>query len=127
MFEIKLPSNRTVAVKPPTFMDRMVAVKEYRSVQKEVGYILEELMAAKAIVAVDGQQVVEDWSSSDPIMRMSDWSNIDVQYFIEFFMTAFFPDDKMKEKAADEAKKLMSGSPDSAKAPVKRTTAPSAV
>jgi len=40
---------------------------------------------------------------------MADWPNQDVQYFIEFFMTAFFLDDKIRERAATEAKKLMTG------------------
>ncbi len=103
MFEVKLPSGRTVAVQAPTFSDRMQAVKEFRSTQKDVGYILEELMAARAIVAVNGQSVAQEWEM-ESIMRMADWDTIDVQYYIEFFMSAFFPDDKLKEAAQEQAK-----------------------
>lgn len=77
MFDVTLPSGRSVSINPPSFMDRMSAVKEFRAVSRDVGYILEELMAAKAIGAVDGSPVLDDWAS-EPIMRMSDWSNIDV-------------------------------------------------
>ena len=123
MFDIDLPSGRKVAVVAPSFMDRMNAVRECRSISKDVGYILEELMAAKSIVSIDGHVVDDGWAA-EPIMRMSDWTNVDVQYFIEFFMTAFFPDDKLKEKAQEEAKKLMKGEsgPAQSKARVKPTT-----
>jgi hypothetical protein len=120
MFEVTLPSGRTIAVQPPTFMDRMNAVKEFRSVQREVGYAIEELMAAKALVAVDGAPVPGDWEM-EPIMRMADWSTTDTQYFIEFFMSAFFPDDKVKEAAQAAAKKLMMGETPTGPAQVKRS------
>lgn len=110
MFEVKLPSGLSVGIKAPTFMDRMAAVKEFKSVQREVGYILEELMAAKAIVAINGQSCEDDWAyNGEPIMKMANWDNVDVQYYIEWFMSAFFPDDKLKERAQEEAKKLMNG------------------
>lgn len=123
MFEVKLPSGRTVAVQPPTFSDRMQAVKEFRSTQKDVGYILEELMAARAIVSVNGQTVAQEWEM-ESIMRMADWDTIDVQYYIEFFMSAFFPDDKLKEAAQDAAKKLMKGEPLTPTSQVKRVAKP---
>lgn len=120
MFEVKLPSGLSIGVKPPTFMDRMAAVREFRSVQREVGYILEELMAAKALVAINGQQLEDDWAyNNEPIMKMAGWDNIDVQYYIEWFMSAFFPDDKLKERAAEEAKKLKTGGSDSSKGQAK--------
>jgi len=108
MFEIKLPSGNNVSVNAPSFNDRMEAVKEFRSVKDEAGYSVEELMAAKAIGAVNGD-VVETGMMLDPILLMAEWPNQDVQYYIEFFMTAFFLDDKIRERAASEAKKLMTG------------------
>jgi len=108
MFDCKLPSGIVVSVKAPSFQDRMEAVKEFRSVKDEAGYSVEELMAAKAIGAVGGN-VIDTSMMLDPILLMADWPNQDVQYFIEFFMTAFFLDDKIRERAATEAKKLMTG------------------
>jgi len=110
MFEVKLPSGIKVSVKAPSFNDRMEAVKEFRSVKDEAGYSVEELMAAKAIGSVNGN-VVDTGMMLDPIFLMADWPNQDVQYYIEFFMTAFFLDDKIRERAATEAKKLMTGQP----------------
>ncbi len=121
MFTVELPSGLKVSINPPSFNDRMNAVKEFRAISKDAGFILEELMAAKSIAAVDGNVVEQEWAS-DPIMVMAEWSNIDVQYFIEYFMTAFFPDDKLKEKAQEEAKKLMRGQPSPSKQPRKATT-----
>jgi len=44
MYNCKLPSGISVSVNPPSFHDRMEAVKEYRSVKDEVGYSVEELL-----------------------------------------------------------------------------------
>ena len=116
MFDVKLPSGRNVGVKAPSFMDRMAAVKEFRAIQRDVGYTLEELMSANAITAINGNAVEDEWSM-DPIMRMADWDNKDTQDYIEWFMTAFFPDDKLKERAQEEAKKRMSGGKSKKQAP----------
>lgn len=105
MFTISLPSGKAVSVKPPQFSDRQAAVKEYRPVREQVGYGIEELMAAKAIVAIDGQPIRQNFTM-DPAYLMNEWSNMDVQYYIEVFMTAFFMDERLKERAQEEAKKL---------------------
>lgn len=107
MFELSLPSGRSIAIAPPKFIDRMEAVKQFRS-QRDAGYILEELMAARALATVDGIPVAPEWEA-DVIMRFADWNTVDVSYYIEFFMTAFFPDDKLKEAAQEDAKKYMRG------------------
>lgn len=110
MFDCKLPSGINVSIKAPSYRDRMEAVKEFRAAKDDAGYTVEELMAAKSISAIDGN-VVDHNLYYDPVLLMSEWANQDVQYFIEFFMTAFFLDDKLRERAANEAKKLMIGQP----------------
>lgn len=106
MFNCKLPSGAELAVNPPSFQDRMEAVKEFRGVKDEVGYSVEELMAAKCIAAVDGN-VVDTNMMLDPVLLLADFPNADVQYYIEWFMTLFFLDDKIKDRATNEAKKIM--------------------
>ena len=106
MYNCKLPSGIDVSVNPPSFHDRMEAVKEFRSVKDEVGYSVEELMAAKCISAIDGN-VVDTGMLLDPVLLIADWPNADVQYYIEWFMTLFFLDDKIRDKATQEAKKIM--------------------
>jgi len=126
MFEVQLPSGRVIAVQAPTFSDRMQAVREFRSNQKDVGYILEELMAARALASINGQAVPGEWEM-EAIMRMADWDVMDVQYYIEFFMSAFFPDDKLKEAAQAQAKKLMSGEPLTAASPAQKVMKPTSI
>lgn len=106
MFNCKLPSGIEVAVNSPSFQDRMEAVKEFRAVKDDVGYSVEELMAAKCLTAINGD-VVDGGMLLDPILLLADWPNADVQYYIEWFMTLFFLDDKIKDKATNEAKKIM--------------------
>lgn len=106
MYNCKLPSGLEVSVTPPSFQDRMEAVKEYRSVKDEVGYSVEELMAAKCISAIGGD-VVDTGMMLDPVLLIAEWPNADVQYYIEWFMTLFFLDDKIRDKATQEAKKIM--------------------
>jgi hypothetical protein len=108
MYNCKLPSGIEVSVQAPSFQDRIDAVKEYRSVKDDVGYSVEELMASKAITSVNGD-VVDTGMMLDPIMLLSEWPNQDVQYYIEWFMTLFFLDDKIRDKATNEAKKIMTG------------------
>jgi hypothetical protein len=43
----------------------------------------------------------------DPVLLLAEWANADVQYYIEWFMTLFFLDDKIKDRATNEAKKIM--------------------
>ena len=108
MFEVKLPSGKSIAVKAPSYYDRLETVKEWRKTNGDAGYSADELMCAKCVVGVDGNSVNPDMIP-DPILIIADWSNQDVQYYMEFFMTAFFLDDKLRERAANEAKKLMTG------------------
>jgi hypothetical protein len=106
MFNCKLPSGVEVSVNPPSFQDRMEAVKEFRSVKDEVGYSVEELMAAKCISSINGD-IVDTGMMLDPVLLLAEWANADVQYYIEWFMTLFFLDDKIKDRATNEAKKIM--------------------
>lgn len=108
MYNCKLPSGIEVSVEAPSFQDRIDAVKDYRSVKDDVGYSVEELMAAKAITSVNGD-VVDTGMLLDPVMLLADWPNADVQYYIEWFMTLFFLDDKIRDKATQAAKKIMIG------------------
>lgn len=108
MYTCELPSGCTVAVEPPEYSHRMEAVKEFRSLKEEVGYTLEELMAAKSITAYNDKTVKKNLAVS-PIYLMSQWSNIDVQYYIEWYMALFFADESLKNKAIDAAKKIMIG------------------
>lgn len=106
MFNCKLPSGIEVSVNSPSFEDRMEAVKEFRQVKDEVGYSVEELMAAKCLASINGDVVNTD-VLGDPIYLLANWPNADVQYYIEWFMTLFFLEDKIKDKATAEAKKIM--------------------
>jgi hypothetical protein len=94
-----------VAFRTTSFMDRRRMAKLYK---REEGYLLEELMAAEALVMVDGHSVDNEWDS-EPIRRMDNWSMPDVQYYLEAFMTVNSLDETLKARAADEAKKLMGG------------------
>ncbi len=127
MYTCDLPSGSKVSVEAPEFSHRMEALKEFRTVesQKEVvGYNLEELMAAKSIVAVNGNPVNTGFAVS-PIYTLAGWPNVDVQYYIEWYMTLFFADEHLKNKAIEAAKKLMIGGPDQTKS--KSKTAPAKV
>lgn len=108
MFKCQLPSGRTVSVEAPSFRSRMEALKEFRSSKDELGYTAEELLAAKSISAIDGN-VVHQATVFEPTELMYDWNISDIQFFIEWFMTLFFLEDKMRERAVNEAKKLMTG------------------
>ena len=108
MYTCELPSGNTVAVEPPEYSHRMEAVKEFRSLKEEVGYTLEELMAAKSITAYNDKMVKRNLAVS-PIYTMAGWNNVDVQYYIEWYMTLFFADESLKNKAIDAAKKIMIG------------------
>ena len=106
MFTCELPSGKKVSVEAPSYSHRIESVKEFRPLKDEVGYSVEELMAAKSIAAVDGNTVNTNLSL-DPIYLLADWGNADAQYFIEWYMTLFFLDDKIRSRAVDAAKKLM--------------------
>lgn len=108
MFKCELPSGATVSVDAPSFRSRMEALKEFKSAKEELGYTAEELLAAKSITAVNGD-VVNQRTLFDPIEVLYSMEIADIQYFIEWFMTLFFLEDKMRERAANEAKKLMTG------------------
>lgn len=108
MFKCELPSGSSVSVDAPSFRSRMEALKEFKAAKEELGYTAEELLAAKSITAVNGD-VVNQRTLFDPIEILYSWEISDIQYFIEWFMTLFFLEDKMRERAANEAKKLMTG------------------
>lgn len=108
MFKCQLPSGKTVSVEAPSFRSRMEALKEFRAAKEELGYTAEELLAAKSISSIEGN-VVQQNMVFDPVELMYDWEIQDIQYFIEWFMTLFFLEDKMRERAVSEAKKLMTG------------------
>ena len=108
MFKCQLPSGKTVSVEAPSFRSRMEALKEFRGSKEELGYTAEELLAAKSISSIEGN-VVHQNMVFDPVELMYDWEIQDIQYFIEWFMTCFFLEDKMRERAVNEAKKLMTG------------------
>lgn len=88
-----------------TFMDRQRAVRLFKS-DKEQGFMLDELLAAMALVSIDGKDLTLDLLS-DPIDHMSDWELPDVQYYLEVFMTINSLDDKARKAAEEQAKKLM--------------------
>lgn len=108
MFKCELPSGKTVSVDAPSFRVRMEALKEFKAAKEELGYTAEELLAAKSITAVDGN-TINQATLFDPVEILYNWQINDIQYFIEWFMTLFFIEDKMRERAANEAKKLMTG------------------
>ena len=108
MFKCHLPSGQSVSVEAPSFRSRMEALKEFRAAKEELGYTAEELLAAKSITAIGGD-TVNQRTIFDPIELMFDWDISDIQYFLEWFMTLFFLEDKMRERAVNEAKKLMTG------------------
>lgn len=106
MYTCELPSGNKVSVEAPNYSHRIATIKEYRSLKEEVGYSAEELMAAKSIVSVNGQPIDQSFVL-DPLYIIADWPPADVQYFLEWYMVAFFLDDKIRDKATDAAKKLM--------------------
>jgi hypothetical protein len=105
MFSINLPSGKQVVMKMLTFMDRQRAVRLFKS-DKEQGFMLDELLAAMALISIDGKDLTLDLLS-DPIDHMSDWELPDVQYYLEVFMTINSLDDKARKAAEEQAKKLM--------------------
>lgn len=108
MFKCEMPSGKTVSVDAPSFRVRMEALKEFKAAKEELGYTAEELLAAKSITSVDGKSI-NTRTLFDPVEVLYDWGIGDIQYFIEWFMTLFFIEDKMRERASNEAKKLMTG------------------
>lgn len=111
MFTFQLPSGNTVVMRMLTFRDRQYAVRSFKS-DKEQGYMLDELLAAMAIVSINGRDVSTDLlAASDPISYMDDWSLPDVQYYLECFMSINSIDEKMRKAAEEQAKKLMGGTP----------------
>lgn len=90
--------------RPLTFTDRRKVGKLYGGRQE--GYTLEELLAAYALVQVDGQMVAEEWSA-DPITRFDNWTLPETQYYLEVFMTVCMLEDKLRTAAQEAAKKLM--------------------
>jgi hypothetical protein len=105
MFTLALePTKKTIMFRPLTFTDRRVVGKMYGGRQE--GYTLEELLAAYALVQIDGQVVPEDWAA-DPITRFDNWTLPETQYYLEVFMTVCMLEDKLRNAAQEAAKKLM--------------------
>lgn len=108
MFEITLPSDTKVCVVAPNFNDRQNAVIQFRAVREQAGYSLEELIAANAITSINGIPITRNFmTQQNPLAMMNNWSIKDVNFFMEVFMSAFFMDEQLRARAADEAKKLM--------------------
>jgi len=107
MFTCVLPSGNTVVMKSLTFRDRQQAVRIMKTAKDE-GYLLEELMAAMAIISINGQDLPQDLVA-DPVTRMDNWSLPDAQYYLEFFMSISSIDEKTRKGAEEQAKKLMGG------------------
>lgn len=114
LYDVTLSSGRKLKFKHFTYGDRIAVARAYNSGGggRELGYTLEELMAAAAIVEVDGIPVVDDMGNqiefgADPIHLFSTWDPGEVQYYLEMFMTVCFIDAKMQAQAQEAAKKLM--------------------
>lgn len=107
MFDFTLPSGRQIVMKLLNFRERQEAVRIFKS-GKEEGYLLDELLAAMALVSVDGKDFSSDLIS-DPITRMDEWELKDVQHFLELFMALNSLDDKGRKAAEEQAKKALGG------------------
>jgi hypothetical protein len=103
MFTLQLPSSLEIVFKATSFRERRQLAKNYN---RNEGYLLEELMAANALVKIGGTPVLEEWAS-DPISRFDNWSIPDVQYYLEAFMTMNSIEEVIRERAQEAAKKLM--------------------
>lgn len=109
MFNIDLPSGRKVVMRLITYRDRQEALRIFKSTQNP-GYTIDEYLASMSIVAIDGKDMTVDLVT-DPIERMDSWELKDTQYFLEVFMVINSLDEKMRQEAAEQAKKLLGGSP----------------
>lgn len=107
-FSITLPSGKKIVFAVPTFRDRQVAMKRLRQQQNDVGYMLEELLAALMLVSVDGQPMQKDYQM-DVIEQISDWAMKDLSYYLEVFVAIAFTDEVTKQRAQANAKALMEG------------------
>lgn len=103
MFPLQLPSGREIVFRPTSFRERRQLAKMYN---RNDGYLLEEMMASAVLVSIDGTPVQEEWAA-DPISRFDDWSVPDVQYYLEVFLTMNSIEDMVRERAQEQAKKLM--------------------
>lgn len=131
LYPVELPTGRKVEFKQFTFDDRIAVARQYTGTPRELGYTMEELMAASSIVKIDGVPVVDDYGNqmefgADPIHLFATWDYQEVQFFLEVFMTICFLDEKIRAQAQAAAKKLMEsmanrqapgGRPSPAKAP----------
>lgn len=109
MFTVELPSGASVSFRPPSFIDRRKAIRNFPGA-KECGYIPEDLLAAMCITQINGQPTPQEWEHVDPISFFEPWELKDQAYYLEVFMNMFYLDDKEKQTAQDIAKKLMGGS-----------------
>lgn len=104
IFNIKCPSGKDITFREITFMERRQIAKKYN---RNEGYLLEEVMAAAAITHVNGEPI-EDWIG-DPIVRLDQWAIPDVQYYLEVFLSITTIDETVRERAQEEAKKMLGG------------------
>lgn len=104
IFSTKLPSGKEITFREITFLERRQIAKKYN---RNEGYLLEEVMAAAAITHINGAPI-EDWIG-DPIIRLDGWAIPDVQYYLEIFLSITTIDETIRERAQEEAKKLMGG------------------
>lgn len=102
IFTTNLPSGNKVTFKEITFMERRQIAKKYN---RNEGYLLEEVMAAAAITHINGDPL-DEWGG-DPISRLDAWSIPDVQYYLEVFLSINSIDETARERAQDEAKKML--------------------
>lgn len=103
MFELKLPSGADIKFSAPSFNDRRLMLKNY---DRNEGYLPEDLLAAKCLTQYKGVPVQEEWAM-EVIHRFDGWSLKDQAFYLEVFMNMFSLDEKAKNAAAEEAKKLM--------------------
>jgi hypothetical protein len=105
MHTITLPKGQfEVSFKPPLVYDRREMIKHYN---KECGLLPEEVLAIRCIVNINGRVLDSDAYDYEPDGITDDWCVEDQQYFMEVFSTLYLIDDKGREKAQAEAKKLM--------------------
>lgn len=103
IFNTNLPSGNKVTFKEISFRERRQIAKKYN---RNEGYLLEEVMAAAAITHVNGDPITEEWAA-DPISRLDNWSIPDVQYYLEVFLSINSIDETARERAQEEAKKML--------------------
>ena len=107
---ITLPSQKKVSFRSPKVKDKRDAIRDFSQEDdyRAKGYNLEEAIAAKCITKVDGNVVnLESDLLSDPFDILDSWDLREQQFFMEVFSNLYYLDEKGRQKAADEAKKIL--------------------